>query len=177
MKKIVSLLLVLTLVMSLAIPAFAEENTATTGRNSSQMLLTTVVPEVSFTMVLPATVEIPYGETTYVIADPKVTNVTRFNPNDTVWMTAEWGNYLVSDNYSIPLEVFYGRFDDGNLEQPVVMLQNPTVASAEQIAYKHGEEVQLVYWSHITDAYWADALPGEYTGCVNFTYWYVPAEA
>lgn len=181
MKKIVSLLLVLTLMMSLAIPAFANDGAAAAGGSSSgcsELVVKTVVPEASYTMVLPAEVEIAYGDTDAEIAVAQVTNVKGFHTGDTVRMTAEHSalmNDMVDPSGWISYDLVYLRLDGGQ------MLGRGNAATDEpsQIAYQHGAEVEvtLAYLAEFNAQAWEEAVPGEYSGWITFNYWYVPAEA
>lgn len=181
MKKIVSLLLALALMMSLAIPALAADGATAAGvneRGSSEVYVTTVVPEPSYTMVLPAEVEIAYGDTDAEIAVAEVTNVKGFHTGDTVRMTAEHSalmNDMVDSSDWISYDLVYLRLDGGELQG----IGNAATDEPSQIAYQHGAEVAvtLAYLASFNAQAWEEAVPGEYSGWITFNYWYVPAEA
>lgn len=173
MKKIISLLLAIVLMMSLAIPAFA-----TTVENSSEVILTTVVPEVSYTLNIPAEVNIPYGEVEYEIANPTITNVQRFNQGDRVVLSTPYSHLaFVDENNGIH---FLGMVllverttPDGEIIDESTYVAYDGID--EIIAYEHGVESVLKYYSIIYQGDWETALPGRYTGTVTFNAKYVPA--
>lgn len=169
MKKIVSLLLALTLVMSLAIPAFATTVADTQGGSTE---LFTIVPDASYILVVPATVEIPFGATEYKIGSPEVRDVVMFNDNDAVYMETDWTD-LVCGNNVIDLEIAFDYYADG---KKMNSNYNPLVQNGKdgylQVAYQHfdGESFCYVeYVALITADAWANAAPGQYTATVTFS--------
>ena len=165
MKKIISLLLAITVVMSLAIPAFA---TASVSDGSTELY--TVVPEASYVMTVPASVEIPYGATDVNIGSPVITNVVGFKDNDSVKMEVDWTN-LTSDNDVIPLNIVFDHYADDrlNMEHVPIIADGPD--HQLQVAYAHfmDESFQYVeYFAIISEEAWANAAPGRYSATVTF---------
>jgi len=166
MKKIVSILLAAVLALGMTatvIAAGASQSKSTTVR--------TVVPSASYTMVVPATLDLVYGESAHLM-ETEITDVENFNEGDMVWMNVSWTD-LFSGNDSIPLSVLVSTYENGKL---TAELENPSEGQINQIAYMEGAEFSVEYYASVTPEDWQAAVPGSYEGTVYFESTYVAAQ-
>ena len=168
MKKIVSILLAAVLALGMTatvIAAGASQSGSTTVR--------TVVPSASYTMVVPATLDLVYGESAHLM-ETAITDVEGFDEGDMVWMNVSWTD-LFSGNDSIPLSVLVSTYENGKL---TAELENPREAEVQinQIAYMEGAKFSVEYYAFVTPEDWEAAVPGSYEGTVYFDSTYIAAQ-
>lgn len=169
MKKLLSLLLALVLMLSLSVTAFANAEVGNVYGGTTELY--TIVPEASYTLVIPSVVEIPYRATDYLVAEPYVTDVENFEPNDRVHLETNWTDLVYGDNV-IPMEIVMNFYDGGELEYDHVDPKTHT-----QTCYVHNDpkwpdgariDYKLEYYSVISADAWNDAVPGQYSATLTF---------
>ena len=162
MKKIVSILLaaVLALGMTAAVLAVDYEQSGSTE-------VFTVVPSPSYTLVIPASVEIPYGSTDTMIAEPTIADVQGFKEQDSVDMNVEWTNLICAETKSeIEMNLLFDWYRWGELYR-----EHEDVRRFGQRIYYivEGKNVESgKYFASITEDAWENAAPGRYTATVTF---------
>ena len=165
MKKLLSLLLVVILMMSMSVSVFAS------ALNSAEVTLTATVPDASYVLNVPASMELYYGASAQKI-DVSVERATNFNDGDMV-MIAVSSTDLYSGNNTIPLSVLVTTYEDG---EEVGYLQDPREEQVSQLAYMHGYEgYYQEYYAFVSLDDWKAAAPGSYEAIVTFDSQYWPA--
>ena len=169
MKKTLSLLLALVLMLSLSVTAFANAEVGNVYGGTTELY--TIVPEATYTLVIPSVVEIPYRATDYLVAEPYVTNVENFEPNDRVGLQTTWTD-LVCDENVIPMDIkmdlyngeklVHDHVNPDSFSEPCYVHNDPTWPDGARIDYK------LEYYSVISADAWNDAVPGQYFATLTF---------
>lgn len=169
MKKTLSLLLALVLMLSLSVTAFANAEVDNVYGGTTELY--TIVPEATYTLVIPSVVEIPYRATDHLVAEPYVTNVVNFAPNDRVRLQTSWTDLVCGENV-IPMDIkldFYNgdelkadHVDPKSQVQTCYVHNDPTWPAEARIDFK------LEYYSVISADAWNDAVPGQYFATLTF---------
>lgn len=168
MKKIISTILAVTLLMCMSITAFAEDQTVTVQ-----------IPDRDFTMSIPATTEMQYGNND-VVALKNELKLTSTNPallfsNDHyVQVDVTYGDLVHKDNnkYTLPLRILYAKpADETNIQggySEDYTWEN--LASGECVTFDANGDF---YWTNgcrlgakVTG--WENAEPGEYQTTVTY---------
>ena len=174
MKKTLSLLLALVLMLSLSVTAFANAEVGNVYGGTTELY--TIVPEATYTLVIPSVVEIPYRETDYLVAEPYVVDVVNFGPNDRVELNTTWTDLVCGDNV-IPMDIKMDLYDGDKIIHDHV---NPDTFT--EPCYRHNDpdwpdaskvNFQLQYYSVISADAWNDAVPGQYFATLTFESEYV----
>lgn len=168
MKKLLSLVLAMLMVFSMAVVASAENTTT----------LTTTVPTASYTLNIPADQEIPFGQTSTDIGAITVTESAGFASGKNLRVTITYDGFTCPDTtttipfsfdfrnsmkerYTSDKEVSSGGYITfwGNVNGNVT-----TKASAKSGGFSFNHTELL-----ISSVNWGKALAGEYTATITFT--------
>ena len=170
MKKLIAILLAVAMMASLATVASAAENT---------MVLKTTVPAASYTLSIPASLDIPFGTEEARLPLPEITETSGFEGRDL-------GIYI---SKMCPIS------DGTNSLQMSVKVERTGANYAKfgieenQYMYYRFERVETPYWFINNDGTcetfkylminfvredWAKLAPGEHTGYIEFTSEVVP---
>lgn len=168
MKKIISIILSVTLLMCMSVTAFADEQ-----------IVTVTIPDRDFTMSIPATTEMQYGNNDVVALKNELT-VTSTNPTllfsngHYVQVDISYGDLVHKDNnsYTLPLSILYAKpADENNIAGGYGETYTwENLASGGNIIFTGTD----FYW---TNGYrlgakvtgWENAEPGEYQTTVTYT--------
>lgn len=171
MKKIISTILAVTLLLSMSVTAFAGDN---------EQKITVNIPERHFTMKIPATTEIQYGSNDVVILN----NELKLTSNDPTLLFSN-NHYVKVDityndlthkrdnKYTLPLSILYAKPADktniqGGYGEDYTW---EALTSGESVTFdSYGD----FYW---TNGYrlgakvtaWDNAEPGEYQATLTYT--------
>jgi len=161
MKKFIAILMVVTMLASMATVASAAENTTT---------LTTTVPAATYTLNIPADQKIEFGTTSANLGELTVTNANGFATGKNLAVTITYTDFTCADVsttvpfhlfaknasrtiYSGETAVFNGKAD-GTLETEFHVLSN-------------SKDSELIFQASSSN--WSKALAGEYTATITFT--------
>ena len=170
MKKLLAILLAVTMLASMAIVASASETT----------ILTTSVPAATYTLNIPANQEIPYGKTSTEIGTVTITDANGFAPGKDVKVTVSYTDFTCEDvTTTIP---FYlsGTYD---YTYSSTGDKYSTINSGDSMLFKCDTTNRLTRALHPDDANykltkievrissndWGKALAGEYSATITFT--------
>lgn len=165
MKRLFAILLVVAMMASLATVASAAENT---------MVLKTTVPGASYTLSIPATMEIPFGSEMVDMLMPKVTDYSGFEEKDLrlhiseVVPISDGTNSLRMSFMALRTGMNSGRFDltgGRYMYCRIGDVVNPSWALDEGDAIESFETL-LIYFEKED---WYKLAPGEHTGYIEFT--------
>lgn len=176
MKKMFALILAITLVASMAIPAFADGNTTT---------LTTTVPEAEYTMTIPADMTIAFGTLSETIGNLDVTAVKGFAVGKNVKVTITYAPFAcASTSTTIPyqLKISYANANSTVLGNTTTMPSGDAVLftgrNGNRLAPIHEgaeySEYRIAMKAESAD--WGAALAGSYTSTITFSAAVVAAE-
>lgn len=171
MKKFLSLVLTLVMVMSLSVTAFAEDGTTT---------LTVEVPnaaEPSYTLHIPANTTLTYGSTEKqkISGDLYVENVQ--NASSVKFLAPFTDLINTSDSSdSIALKLFIEQDHDGELMRSVVQATGKIYNGYGSYTFELYDEAYSVpycvetFYAQVDD--WSGATPGAtYQAVITFTVW------
>lgn len=173
MKKIISTILSITLLMCMSVTAFAADN-------QQSQTVTTTIPDREFTMTIPAKTNIQYGYADVVTLDGELkitsTNSTLlFSNNHYVNVEMTYGDLMHTDNnnYTLPLSIFYAKPADAT---------SITGGYTENYTWENFASGGSVNFNSDNDFYWKNgyrfgakitawenAEPGEYQTTVTYT--------
>lgn len=172
MKKLLATLLTMGMVFSCSTAAFAANET----------VLTTTVPDVTYTLNIPVNQEIPFGATSTDIGNVTITNSNGFAHGKNIHVTLTYDDLKSNDvSTTIPYEVFAcgetlaGR-EYSELQGPgafLLFLGQSNGSCDENMrlwvegdgqAYKN-----LALRVKINSTDWGKALAGEYSSTITFT--------
>lgn len=170
MKKIISTILAVALLMSISVTAFAADNEQT---------ITVTIPDREFTMTIPATTEIKYGSNDVVALNQELKISSKnptllFSNSHYVQVDIEYTNlyHKVDNKYTLPLSILYAKpADESNVQGGYDESYTwETLASGGSVSF----DGQDFYW---TNGYrlgakvtgWDNAEPGEYQATVTYT--------
>lgn len=181
MKKVISFMLVVMLLVSIAPTAFAANATANTTT------LTTNVPDAIYTLNIPADQEIEYGEITTGIGNVTITNAKYFAAGKNLEVTVAYGPFASEEvNTTIPFKLVkyaWGskyRISLDVMDNDVLVFKGlsseaetcinkysgiPTTNTMGDDIFMDMEGIELVVNS--TD--WGKALAGDYKAAITFT--------
>lgn len=180
MKKTLSFLMALVLVLSLGTMAFADGTTT----------LSTTVPPATYTLNIPADQEIAFGATSTNIGSVSVTDGAGFAAGKNLKVTISYGTFT-SETASgqIPFSL---RFTSSESNPYVTGSPEVTVVSGDSITFEgltsgktqeyfRAEKSSFAYnmnmlYVDIKSADWGKALGGDYTATITFTSEVVLAE-
>lgn len=168
MKKIMAIILALTLVMSMSVTAFADEQKITVN-----------IPDRDYTMTIPATTEIQYGSNDIVIL------------NDELKMTSKNPTLLFSNSHCVKVDITYNDLTHKKESKYTLPLSILCAKPADETNIQGGYGEDYI-WEELTsggsvsfdgeDFYWtngyrlgakvngwANAEPGEYQATVTYT--------
>lgn len=163
MKKTVSLILALAMMLCLSVTAFAQIG------DSGQTVVTTTVPNTTYyTLHIPAsTATIPYGEPRTYIGDAYVTDVK--TGVISVYMQSTW-TALTDGTNTIPFALKYECYKNGEMksegECAVDILDYRLAMYRSDLTEPY---CTLKFYIEITDEDWAAAAPGEYKSTITWT--------
>ena len=165
MKKIVSIILVLVTVLSMGTMAFAESTT----------VLTTTVPDATYTLNIPADMEIAYNTTSKQIGHITVTDSQYFAEGKNVEVTITYSAFKSETvTTTIPFELEYtsdGTNRIGEIPSGSSIVfdgkSNGTV-NEKAIGYDEDHRLSLLRVS-ILSSDWGKALSGDYAATITFT--------
>lgn len=172
MKKALSLVLALVLMLSMATVVSAENTTT----------LTTTVPAATYTLNIPADQEIPFGATSTDIGYVSVTNATGFAVGKNLNVTLTYDSFKCEGvSTTIPFTVGYTATPDSN-ERPVM---TKDVASGSFVTFEGksngGVQEYLTLYDgenqrdcdqfviEMLSSDWGMALAGDYSATITFT--------
>ncbi len=166
MKKLTALLLVLVLICSLSVTAFAA------GEQTGTTTISVTVPEASYTIHIPADMELEYGKTdVQVIGDVYVSDVVGVKTS--IWVNT-YLSFLTNDNGDrIPVYWYMGR---DKLPVHDVTLNGFAMITIDSMLYSapgtsDGEaECFCRLGCLITGSDWNAAAPGTYTATISFAF-------
>lgn len=171
MKKLFAILLAVALLASMTTIVSAASTTT----------LTTTVPAATYTLIIPADQDVPFGNVYTNIGEVKVTNSNGF---------AEGKNLAVSLSYTdftcdgvttkIPFTMWISQFSDTDDSgkiltdekvpsgESVVFMGKTDGTVSEYVKYVNGNN-RTHAWVKIDSQDWGKALAGEYTATITFT--------
>ncbi len=160
MRKTLALVLAVAMLLSLAVPAFAETLTGSKTTGSSEILTSETKSDgtsaVSFEVEYPASTTFKWGDT---VADAKVTYSAKTHlavgQTLTVKVTSAKSKMTLADNESYGLE--YTLKDDAAGSAPLADLTIKEIGSAEKTVYVD-----------IPQAQWDAAPVGQYSDTLTF---------
>lgn len=169
MKKLLSLVLAMLMVFSMAVVASAESTTT----------LTTTVPAATYTLNVPATLDVPFNAEQVAFAVPSVSDASGFAPGKNLRVVFSYGPFTSPNvNTTIPYTITY----DTSPSQSFSFGENVLVFKGESDggvtrAYPgttRGEAIitnGTIYnmYIKINSFDWGKALGGEYTSIITFT--------
>lgn len=167
MRKTLSFLLAVLLVVSMAPAAFAEN--ATPGSTT----LTTTVPAATYTLNIPADTTIPFGAESTSIGNLTVTDSSGFAEGKNLAVTVEYGEFT-SKNVSttIPYTLIICGLtasDSTALSSGKVLpfkgQSNGEVKEQALYANKYISSMEI----EVKSANWGKALGGDYSSLITFT--------
>ena len=167
MKKLTALLLTPVLICSLSVTAFAA------GGQTGTTTITAEVPEASYTIHLPADMELEYGKTdVQVIGDVYVSDVVGVKTS--LWVKSSAGKLMNDNGDIIPVHWYYAHeelpihdvtlkayYDDLTLDDNGVMYGGPNSPSS-------GREYFYRFGCLIEESDWNAAAPGTYNATMTF---------
>lgn len=177
MKKALSLVLAVVLMLSMATVASAENTTT----------LTTTVPAATYTLNIPADQEIEYGANSPKIGSVTVTNATGFAKGKNLKVAVTYDSFK-SDGISttIPFELsFSGTYNSGGSygeADDLILTNGGTLTffgledtTVNKFPRSGGAEYTGMY-INIDSEDWGKALGGDYSATITFTAEVVVAE-
>lgn len=166
MRKIIALVMVIAMMIPLATMASAETTT-----------LTTTVEPASYTLVIPESQEITYGElSTQLSPMVAVNNESKFAVGKNLEVTAVYGAFTCeSVSTTIPFVLSFGsatKWESGskitfNGKEDGTLSDYPSIGAAM---------IAKELYVKITSSDWGKALAGDYTATITFTADVVAAE-
>ena len=180
MKKLLAFLLALTLLLSLGVTAFADTyNEGTDSIQSRTQTITVNAPALTWTLEIPASLEIEYGNTNLIeMGNLKISDVS--------WTTLPANNFIfVNVNYTRELTnttkssaISYDLRCQYHIQTPSTqgeeMLSsfehpgedgNPPATYHSRIEYRWAD-----MYIQISEASWQVVIPGEkYTGTITYS--------
>ncbi|MBQ6890094.1 MAG: hypothetical protein IJN53_03655 [Oscillospiraceae bacterium] len=171
MKKFFAMLLVVTMIASMATVVSAADTTT----------LTTTVPAATYTLNIPADQEVPFGATEFSIGNVTVSNTAGFAEEKNLVITVTYDSFECENTSTVIPYVlcrklpagagatselpsgsnfrFWGKNDGTTYEQASVR----KVGGAETHYFIEG------FYLKMTSEDWGKALAGEYTSTITFT--------
>lgn len=138
---------------------------------SGQTTLTTVVPEASYTLNVPANFTIEYGATMVEIGDVTITNADGFSPYKGLKLTRKAFDHLRCDDVDTHIE--FGIYDNhgdttmsGSNREHGIQLSGNDEGGLTPIEGLVGEKI---YFKLSDESQWAKAKTGTYTTTLEFT--------
>jgi len=168
MKKIAAFLLAVMLVVSMAPTAFANTTT-----------LTTTVPAASYTLNIPASQNIDFGETETEIGNVTVTNSSGFAVNKNLEVTVTYGAFE-SESVETTIPYMLRAYPVGatwvaKTSGSVFTFKGKTDGTVATYAYHlpstTGADETTIgsVGVYIASSAWGQALAGEYSSTITFT--------
>ena len=164
MKKFLSLILALVMVMSLSVTAFAE------GEQSGTTTVTANIPNAatpSYTIHVPASMTLEYGNTDrQLIGGAYVTDVTDVQDGDWIALDSPYTMLInvedSSDTLDWSLSLYYGAFYS--------VRPNDGSAGIVNMIYRNGVYGTINYYAQVSD--WSGATPGAtYQAVITFQFY------
>lgn len=168
MKKNLSIILSLTLLLSMSVTAFAESTTS--GEQKISVDIPT--PCYDYTLHIPADCKIDYNKTepqsigTFTVTSDYWDNILA--DYKSVYVEYEFNNYMTTADGSDKLYCYIGNINDANLFDPMV--------SGEGWSFKHdGGDVGGFSTMYLKVPDWSIAKPGaSYSMKITYTSWLLP---
>ena len=172
MKKILAILLVMALMVPMATFASAAENT---------MTLKTTVPAASYTLSIPATMEVPFASEEVKFALPEVIESSGFQGRDLRIYISDMAA-IGDDNYRLPMQIVANPDEEAPAidlmeEKAMYFIFTDESGSLDNVCYvaEGGAVGQLDSMSLLFEKEdWYKLSPGEHTGFIEFTSEVVP---
>lgn len=164
MKKIVSLLLAVLMLVPFSTMAFAENTTT----------LTTVVPGATYTLNIPADQTIDYGATEAHIGNITVTDSSGFAIGKNLYVTVTYDDFTCPNtSTTIPFVVSQHRASPNVSTIYEEIISGSTI---EFLGKEDGTVIEKTYegysegtFINISSEDWGKAEPGTYTATITFT--------
>lgn len=177
MKKLCAILLAVAMMASLATFASAAENT---------MVLKTTVPGASYTLSIPATMEVPFGAEEVEFERPQVIESAGFQGRDLRFYVSDIGA-IGDDTYRLPMQVVANvdvpggtaDYDIAEGQGMYFIFADEETGEIDDIdCYMVGDDNDMLWVGTLSllfeKADWYKLSPGEHTGYIEFTSEIVP---
>lgn len=169
-RKMICMALAVIMIVSMTAMVFAEDT----------MTLTTSVPDATYTLTIPADMEIEFGSTYLEIEIPTVTEASGFAEGKDVKMTITTTPFAAPNvSTEIPFTVF-GAFQSPRDQWPHAVwlhennplrycgLASGAVNEKPFLGSDNSEEMKTLYIEMYSED-WGKALGGTYTGSITFS--------
>ena len=166
MKKILSLVLVVVMMMSMTVTAFAAVEQSGTSTVSVE------VPEVKYTMNIPANYQLTYGKTDKQdVGAFSVTNVQNVNTNTKIFCLITYTDlkHTTDDTKTIPVTYNALRVDNDKL-------WGVNSTGSQFLVYEYTAASDTTWMTDyilsatVSADAWAAAYPGEYTATITYDF-------
>ena len=176
MKKLIAILLAVAMIAAMATAVSAAENT---------MVLKTTVPAATYTLSIPAALEIPFGTEQIDFPRPEVIESAGFEGRDLRFYISDVGA-IGDDNYRMPMEILtylnepYGpevaEYKNGQSLYYVYTYGDGVLDDVD--CYSPDEDDEMIWIGNFILRFekedWYKLSPGEHTGYIEFTSEVVP---
>ena len=184
MKKLLALLLALTLLLSVGITAFADTyEEGTTSIQEHTQTITVNAPALTWTLEIPADLEIEFGNTDLIeMGNLKISDVSwaTLPANNFIYVTMHYRNQLSNstDSSTIAYDLSC-RHHVPNPNAPgdeMISSQTSPWGDTPPAYYQSSTHFRWsVMYIQISEHSWQAAVPGEkYTGTINYSSQYGP---
>ena len=152
------------IVVMLCIPLGAAAETTT---------ISTVVPEPSYQMTIPADVQMGYKAPSYTIDAPSIAKSSGFSERAYMTVSVSYSGAFSSENTSTTIPfTFYARTDSGSAEWvsgDKLVYERLEDGSVNPTGHTADGKVPSAFELRISDGAWEKANPGTYTAAITFT--------
>lgn len=169
MKKLFAILLVVTMLASMATVVSAAETTT----------LTTTVPAATYTLNIPADQEIEFGATSSDLGNVTITDATGFAEKKNLQVTVSYSNFECPNNSTTIPMLLYAETENRNLtvninSGDILTFYGRTGGSVTECAQiRRGETNEKYAMTNlelrVNSEDWGKALGGEYSATITFT--------